>query len=1014
MGSRIKENPEGTFYWFFEASCPIAKDKDPEVLFQFPENFNDQESQQTLPRFCFPYDVERVIECPAVQHFTFVLTDLEGNQRFGFCRLTSSSRTCLCILSYLPWFEVFYKLLNNLADCLTKGQKNEMKELLSALYKHPIPQPDSSVVLQLDQELQLTTVALLKQQGKNIKDLSSGNLGLPYFIAPDLGSLPTIPESRNLTELVVTVDVSNLLHLYASMLFERRILITSSKLSTLTACVHATSAMLYPMYWQHIFIPVLPPHLLDYCCAPMPYLIGVHSSLMERVKSRALEDVIILNVDTNTMESPFEDLKKIPSDVVSLLKMKLKKQSAATGDGVARAFLRAQALLFGGYRDALVCELDNQITFSEESFLNHKSNTMMQFLENAVHLQFFKQFIDNRLEKLNSGKQFADVFEEEISHCGVSAGGSKSYQQLVGNLKKGGGALILTVKSRANPAMLNMYKCAKGHAKSGLKEMKNRLTNKDSGDERWLQRGGSLRADKGGGPQFQRRIQSDCLQSRLPITQHFGKSRPRRPPRRFTSPLEEKAEDRNSAWALGWDEDSGSADGEGMGAGNEQTNLEDPDEQFFTVSEEMDLLGEIFDTLSSQSSHERGLLYGTRSLDVFSADNGDYITKLKSVNPSNESLVYSPSQAGSQLSWELDEAGEISLENREMSTEESPVVEETTDKASKSDKDLPTPTSLNVPCTSGSPQMSEGKLANRNSGMWDRGLMDEEKCLKDEDNLSSPVADKSPSSGIPWELCNEIKDKSEIDKDFEKIRKEESTSGNLQESEYTSKQSGLQVSRGCSETDTQQNDGELNTPPEATKVSNLDVSTSTKVSEKEMASQSVPEVFEKKKDKCLRDRGPDITVTNSTSRADSDEENRRENKPSLPRVQSAVALFQSKVTKPVTEGKAQLPIISTKPIPGLKTASYFCRSPETIPSKIYAAPVTDVSQNGILVTSIKTINQDTKQDAGERDGVETPSPANEEDLPPVKKVSELKKSDYVLQCPVHSKHVECKIATFMD
>uniref|UniRef100_W5MRM0 DENN domain containing 1C n=1 Tax=Lepisosteus oculatus TaxID=7918 RepID=W5MRM0_LEPOC len=839
--SRVKrENPEGTFYWFFEASCPIAKDKDPEVLFQFPENFNDQESQQTLPRFCFPYDVERVIECPAVQHFTFVLTDLEGNQRFGFCRLTSSSRTCLCILSYLPWFEVFYKLLNNLADCLTKGQKNEMKELLSALYKHPIPQPDSSVVLQL----------------------------LPYFIAPDLGSLPTIPESRNLTELVVTVDVSNLLHLYASMLFERRILITSSKLSTLTACVHATSAMLYPMYWQHIFIPVLPPHLLDYCCAPMPYLIGVHSSLMERVKSRALEDVIILNVDTNTMESPFEDLKKIPSDVVSLLKMKLKKQSAATGDGVARAFLRAQALLFGGYRDALVCELDNQITFSEESFLNHKSNTMMQFLENAVHLQFFKQFIDNRLEKLNSGKQFADVFEEEISHCGVSAGGSKSYQQLVGNLKKGGGALILTVKSRANPAM------AKGHAKSGLKEMKNRLTNKDSGDERWLQRGGSLRADKGGGPQFQRRIQSDCLQSRLPITQHFGKSRPRRPPRRFTSPLEEKAEDRNSAWALGWDEDSGSADGEGMGAGNEQTNLEDPDEQFFTVSEEMDLLGEIFDTLSSQSSHERGLLYGTRSLDVFSADNGDYITKLKSVNPSNESLVYSPSQAGSQLSWELDEAG--------------------------------------------SPQMSEGKLANRNSGMWDRGLMDEEKCLKDEDNLSSPVADKSPSSGIPWELCNEIKDKSEIDKDFEKIRKEESTSGNLQESEYTSKQSGLQVSRGCSETDTQQNDGELNTPPEATKVSNLDVSTSTKVSEK----------------------------------ADSDEENRRENKPSLPRVQSAVALFQSKVTKPVTEGKAQ---------------------------------------NGILVTSIKTINQDTKQDAGERDGVETPSPANEEDLPPVKKVSELKK-----------------------
>ena len=35
------------------------------------------------------------------------------------------------------------------------------------------------------------------------------------------------------------------------------------------------------------------------------------------------------------------------------LKNKLKKQSTATGDGVARAFLRAQAALFGSYRDAL-------------------------------------------------------------------------------------------------------------------------------------------------------------------------------------------------------------------------------------------------------------------------------------------------------------------------------------------------------------------------------------------------------------------------------------------------------------------------------------------------------------------------------------------------------------------------------------------------------------------------------------------------------------------------------------
>lgn len=38
----------------------------------------------------------------------------------------------------------------------------------------------------------------------------------------------------------------------------------------------------------------------------------------QRVKNKSLEDVVMLNVDTNTLESPFNDLNNLPSDVVSL------------------------------------------------------------------------------------------------------------------------------------------------------------------------------------------------------------------------------------------------------------------------------------------------------------------------------------------------------------------------------------------------------------------------------------------------------------------------------------------------------------------------------------------------------------------------------------------------------------------------------------------------------------------------------------------------------------------------
>lgn len=33
----------------------------------------------------------------------------------------------------------------------------------------------------------------------------------------------------------------------------------------LTSCIHGSAAMLYPMFWQHVYIPVLPQYLIDYC-----------------------------------------------------------------------------------------------------------------------------------------------------------------------------------------------------------------------------------------------------------------------------------------------------------------------------------------------------------------------------------------------------------------------------------------------------------------------------------------------------------------------------------------------------------------------------------------------------------------------------------------------------------------------------------------------------------------------------------------------------------------------------
>nr|XP_028707596.1 DENN domain-containing protein 1B isoform X4 [Macaca mulatta] len=626
-----RANPDRTFDLVLKVKCHASENEDPVVLWKFPEDFGDQEILQSVPKFCFPFDVERVSQNQVGQHFTFVLTDIESKQRFGFCRLTSGGTICLCILSYLPWFEVYYKLLNTLADYLAKELENDLNETLKSLYNHPVPKANTPVNLSVNQEIFIACEQVLKDQPALIPH--------SYFIAPDVTGLPTIPESRNLTEYFVAVDVNNMLQLYASMLHERRIVITSSKLSTLTACIHGSAALLYPMYWQHIYIPVLPPHLLDYCCAPMPYLIGIHSSLIERVKNKSLEDVVMLNVDTNTLESPFSDLNNLPSDVVSALKNKLKKQSTATGDGVARAFLRAQAALFGSYRDALRYKPGEPITFCEESFVKHRSSVMKQFLETAVNLQLFKQFIDGRLAKLNAGRGFSDVFEEEITSGGFCGGNPRSYQQWVHTVKKGG-ALFNTAMTKATPAVRTAYKFAKNHAKLGLKEVKSKLKHKEN-DEDYGTCSSSvqytpvykLHNEKGGNSEKRK-----LAQARL-----------KRPLKSLDGALYDDDDDDDIERAS----KLSSEDGEEASAylyesdDSVETRVKTP------YSGEMDLLGEILDTLSTHSS-DQGKLAAAKSLDFFrSMDDIDYKPTNKSNAPSENNLAFLCSGSGDQAEWNL-------------------------------------------------------------------------------------------------------------------------------------------------------------------------------------------------------------------------------------------------------------------------------------------------------------------------------------------------------------------------
>lgn len=435
MGSRIRDNPTHVFECFCEITIPSSCNESTAwITRKFPESYKDEEILKSVPEFAYPCEFNN----NAVQHFSFVLTSIDSKWTFGFCRHAANTPTCFVILSYLPWHETFYKLLNHAAEIAFGQEPEELWRFLEILYKTKVPGPG----------LQLHVIH---------------NHGKHEFISncPDHHKLPSIPENRNLTEYYNAVEVQNMMIIFASMLHERRILITSKKLSRLSACVQAANALIYPMHWQHIFIPVLPNHLLDYLSAPMPFLIGVPSSTLSRVKRIELGEVVLFDVDTNKIETPFHDLDSLPSEVVTSLKRLLKNPNTILGDGIPRAFLRALVQLIGGYWSALRLRQGEKISFNPTAFVQSRPASIQPFLQKMLELQIFQQFIESRLHMLNTGKGcFTDEFEFELTAYEGKASSRlrTQYKEWLSSMKKEGGAFLKSVKVKVKDTSKRAYK----------------------------------------------------------------------------------------------------------------------------------------------------------------------------------------------------------------------------------------------------------------------------------------------------------------------------------------------------------------------------------------------------------------------------------------------------------------------------------------------------------------------------------------------------------------------------
>jgi DENN domain-containing protein 1 len=188
--------------------------------------------------------------------FSFVLTN-DQQYKFGYCRreITSGSTNIACksqvILSSWPWHDIFLKFLNILADLRKKVSDKQFDNYLNLVYAKKIPDEHNTINL-------------------TFSDVNGIILFEFIFRRPLSRLLPSIPENHNLNLFYNFFEPKVMIEIFAALFAERRIIFKSTNLDKLSSCLQAACSLLFPMHWQHIFIPLLPLKLKDYLSAPMP------------------------------------------------------------------------------------------------------------------------------------------------------------------------------------------------------------------------------------------------------------------------------------------------------------------------------------------------------------------------------------------------------------------------------------------------------------------------------------------------------------------------------------------------------------------------------------------------------------------------------------------------------------------------------------------------------------------------------------------------------------------------
>uniref|UniRef100_A0A8C4VY41 UDENN domain-containing protein n=1 Tax=Gopherus evgoodei TaxID=1825980 RepID=A0A8C4VY41_9SAUR len=228
------------------------------------------------------------------------------------------------------------------------------------------------------------------------------------------------------------LSVRQIIRIFASLLLERRVIFIADKLNTLSSCSHAVVALLYPFSWQHTFIPVLPSSMIDIVCCPTPFLVGLLSSSLPKLKELPVEEALMVNLGSDRFIRQMDDEDTLlPRKLQAALEQALERKSELINQDsdsdsddecntlnglVSEVFIRFFVETVGHYSLFLTQNEKGERVFQRDAFRKSvASKSIRRFLEVFMESQMFAGFIQDReLRKCRAKGLFEQRVEQYL------------------------------------------------------------------------------------------------------------------------------------------------------------------------------------------------------------------------------------------------------------------------------------------------------------------------------------------------------------------------------------------------------------------------------------------------------------------------------------------------------------------------------------------------------------------------------------------------------------------------